>query len=152
VTNSVVFHLPLCPPTGISWCNHITFPLSSPFGIYILPSFITIPSSIAYSSSLNIFIPVFFSSSTAIITFSSPSYAFLILSFKFSSSTIISTPLIYSGFTNFWFSLSLSTPSYQSGLLLSLSAFPMLFPGTCFNPKLNCDRYRTYLACLWFNF
>ena len=86
------------------------------------------------------------------LLFLSPSCAFLILSFRFPSFTIISTLLIYSGFTNFWSSLSLSTPFCQSGLLLGLSTFPMLFPGTCFNPKLNYDRYRAHFACLQFNF
>ena len=150
--NSAVFHLPPCPSTGVLWCKHIISPLSSPSGMYIFPSFITILFSIFHSSFFSVFIPALFSFSTTFTTFSSPSYAFLILSFRSSSSTIVSTPLIYSGFISFWSSLSFSTPSYQSGLLLSLSAFPMLFPGTCFNVKLNCDRYRAYLTCLQFNF
>ena len=122
--------------------------LSSLSGTYILPFFITNLSSISYSSSFNVFIPVLFSSSTAFTTFLSPSYALLILSFRFPSSIIVFTPLIYSGFINFWFLLSFSTLSCQSGLLLNPFAFSMLFPGTCFNTKLNCNRYRAYLACL----
>ena len=145
-------HLPLCSPTGVSWCNCIISPLSSPSGMYIFSSFITISSSISYSSSFNVFIPVFFISSTAFTTFSFPSYALLILSFKFPFSIIVSAPLTHSSFINFWSLLSFSTPSCQSGLLFNLSTFSMLFPGTCFDEKLNCDRYRAYLACLQFNF
>ena len=136
----------------MSWYNHITSPLSSPSGMYIFSFFITIPSSISYSSSFNVFIPAFFISSTAFTTFSSPSCTLLILFFKFSSSIIVFAFLTHSGFINFWSLLSFFTPSYQSGLLLNPSAFSMLFPGTCFNVKLNCDRYRAYLTCLWFNF
>ena len=55
-------------------------------------------------------------------------------------------------FTSISFSLSFSTPTSQSGPLLRLSAFPILLPGTCFNPKLNLDRYRAYFTCLQFNF
>ena len=101
VTNSVIFHLPPCPPTRVLWYNHIISSLSSPSGMYILPSFITIPFSIFHSSFFNIFIPALFNSSTTFTTFLFPSYAFLILSFRFFSSIIISTPLIHSGFTNF---------------------------------------------------
>ena len=151
-TNSVIFHLLLCSSTGMLWCNHIIFPLNSPSGMYILPSFITILSSIFHSLSFNIFIPTLFNSSTAFTTFSFLSCAFLIFSFRFSFSIIVSALLIYSSFINFWSSLSFSTPSYQPGLLLNSSVFPMLFPGTCFSAKLNCNRYRAYLACLWFNF
>ena len=100
-TNSVIFHLSLCPPTGVLWCNCIISPLSSPSGMYILPFFITIPFSIFHSSSFNVFIPALFNSSTAFTTFLFPSCAFFILSFRFSSSIIVSAPLIYSGFINF---------------------------------------------------
>ena len=152
VINSVVFHLPLCSPTGVLWYNCIISPLSSLSSMYILPSFITILSSIFHSLSFNIFIPALFNFSTAFTIFSFSSYAFLILSFRFSSSIIVSTPLIYSGFINFWSLLSFSTLSYQSSLLLNLSIFPILFPGICFSTKLNCNRYRAHLTCLRFNF
>ena len=120
--------------------------------MYILPSFITIPSSIFYFLFFNIFIPALFNSSTVFTTFSSSSYALLILSFRFSSSIIVSVPLIYSGFISFWSLLSFSTPFCQSGLLLNPSAFSMLFPGMCFNVKLNYNKYRAHLTCLRFNF
>ena len=127
-------------------------PLSSPSSTYILFSFITILFSISYSSSFNIFIPTFFNSSTAFTTLSSPFCVFLILSLRFPFSTIVFASLIYSGFINFWSSLFFSTPFCQSGLLLNSSAFSMLFSGMCFNVKLNHDRYRAYLAYLWFSF
>ena len=68
---------------------------------YVYPSFITILSSIFHSLSFNIFIPTLFNSSTAFTTFSSLSCAFLIFSFRFSFSIIVSALLIYSSFINF---------------------------------------------------
>ena len=152
VTNSTVFHLPPCSPTRVLQCNYIISLLSFPSVMYILSSFVTIPSSISHSSSFSVFIPTLFSFSTAFTTLLSSSYALLILFFRSPSSIIVLAPLIYSGFISFWSLLSFSTPSCQLGLLLSLSVFFMLFPGTCFNVKLNRDRYKAHLACLQFNF
>jgi len=63
------------------------------------------------------------------------------------STTLVLLTSNYSGFTNISFLLSFSTLTSQSGLLLKLSAFSILLPGTCFNVKLNLDRYKTHLAC-----
>ena len=112
----------------------------------------TTSSSIIYFSSLNIFIPTFFSSSTTLITLLSPFCVFLILSLRLLSSTNVSVLFIYSGFINIWFLLFFSASSCQSGLLLNLSIFFILFSRICFKVKLNHDRYNVYLACLWFNF
>ena len=39
VTNPVVFHCPLCPPTGMSWCSWITSALNFlSLGTYTFPS------------------------------------------------------------------------------------------------------------------
>ena len=115
------------------------------------------PSSSLYSLSLSIFTPAHFISSTALTTSSSFTLDYLTFSSKSTPSTIISTFSVYLtsnhfAFTNISFSLSLSTPISQSGLLLRLSAFPVLLPRTCFNVKSNLDRYNAHLACLQFNF
>ena len=146
MTNSVVFYLLQCSPTGVSWYSHTIFPLRSPSGTYICSSFITTPSFINHSSSQRFFISTFFNSSTAFTTLLSPFCALLILSLRFPFSTSVSVSLTYSGLISVLFSLSFSTPFCQSGLLLSLSTFSILFPRICFKMKSNCDRYNTYLA------
>ena len=124
---------------------------------YTFPSLYITPSTSLYFSSLNIFTPAFFISSTAFTTSSSFIFDFLTSSNRSTLSTIISTVSAfltssYSGFTNVSFSLSFSTSTSQSGLLLRLSAFPILLSETYFSVKLNLDRYRAHLACLLFNF
>ena len=116
-----------------------------------------ISSTSLYSSSLNIFTPAHFISSTAFTTLLSFTFDFLISSSRSTPSTIISTVSIlfvsnYSGFTSISSLLFFSTPISQSGLLLRLSAFPILLSGTCFSVKSNLDRYKAYFACLLFNF
>ena len=158
VINSTVFHCSLCPPTGISWCSQIISTLSLlSFGMYTFPSLYIMPFTSLHSSSLNIFTLARFISSTAFTTSSSFASDFLTSSSRSTPSTIISTTSVlltfsYSGFINVSSSLSLSTLTSQSGLLLRLSVFPILLPGTCFNVKSNLDRYKAYLACLLFNF
>ena len=114
-------------------------------------------STSLYSLSLSIFTPTHFISFTALTTLSSFTFDFLTFSNKSTPFTITSTLSIlltsnHSGFTNISSSLSLSTLTSQSGLLLKLSIFPILLPRTCFNIKLNLDRYNAYLVCLLFNF
>jgi len=133
-------------------CDSIIFSFSSPSGTYIHSSFMTIPSSTIHSSSLSVFIPIFFSSSTAFTTFSSLPYAFLIFSLSLFSSTNVFVLFIYPGLISIWSWLSFFTSFCQSGLLLNLSAFPMLFPGVCLRVKFNYNRYNAYLACLLFSF
>ena len=77
-------------PLYISWCKHITSSLSSLSGMYICSFFMTNPSFTVHSSSLSIFIPAFFSSSTAFTTFLSFSYAFLVFPLRLLSSTNVS--------------------------------------------------------------
>ena len=156
-TSFVVFHLPLCLATALSWWRHIIPIFNSLFSIYILPSLHIIPSSINHSFSFRDFTFAFFSSSTAFTTFTSFSCVFWILFLRSPSLTktfsiLLVFSLSYSGFTNTWFLLLFSTPTSQSGCLLSLSAFPILFPIMCFNTKLNLDRYNIHQACLQFNF
>ena len=115
------------------------------------------PFTSLYSSSLSIFTSTCFISSTALTTSLSFTFEFLTFSNKSTPSTITSILSVfltssYSGFTNVSSLLSLSTPISQSGLLLKLSAFPILLPGICFNVKLNLNRYSAHLACFLFNF
>ena len=158
VTNFTIFHCPPCPPTGVSWCSLIISALSiSSFGTYTFLSLYIMPSTSLHSSSLSIFTPTHFISSTTLTTSSSFTFDFLTFSSKSTPSIITSTLSVllasnHLGFTNVSSSLSLSTPTFQSGLLLKLSTFPILLPGTCFSIKLNLDRYNAYLACLLFNF
>ena len=110
-----------------------------------------------YSSSLSIFTPVYFISSTALTTLLFFTSNCLTFSSKFTPSMITSTPSIlftsnYSSLTSVSFSLSLSTPISQSGLLFKLFAFPILLPRTCLSVKSNLNRYRAYFACFLFNF
>ena len=68
ITNSVIFHCPLCFPTSISWYGQITSVLNfSSLGIYTFLSFNINPSSSCYSSSLRILTPTYFISSTAFV-------------------------------------------------------------------------------------
>ena len=110
-----------------------------------------------HSLSLSIFIPACFISSTVFTTSLFFTLDCLAFSSRSTSSMIISTSLVfctssYSSLTNVSSSLSLSTPTSQSGLLLRLSAFLILLPRTCLSVKSNLDRYRAHLACLLFNF
>ena len=110
-----------------------------------------------HSLSLNILTPARFISSTALTTLSSFTFDYFTFSNRSTPSTIVSTFSVlltssYSGFTNISFALSLSIPTSQSGLLLRLSAFPILLPKTCFNIKSNLDRYSAHLTYLQFNF
>ena len=115
------------------------------------------PFTSLHSSSLSIFTPAHFISSTAFTTLSSFTLDFLTFSSRSTSSIMISTASVfltsnYSGFTNISSSLFFSTPISQSGLLLKLSAFPILLSGTCFSIKSNLDRYKAHLAYFLFNF
>ena len=156
VTSSTVFHCPPCPPTSVLWCNWIISALSSSsFSMYTFSSFSISPSSFFHSLSLSILTLAHFISSTALIT--SSSFAFGFLTFSSRSTPLISTSstlsfLNHSTFTSVLSLLSFSTSFLQSGLLLSLSAFPILVPGTCFNVKSNLNRNNTYLACCLFSF
>ena len=158
VTNSTVFYYSLCSPIGVLWCNLIISTLNlSSFGIYTFPSLYIMLFTSCYSLSLNIFTPACFISSTAFTTSLSCTFDYLTFFSRSTLSTIISTASVlltssYSAFTNVLFSLSLSIPASQSGLLLRLSTFLILLPGTCFNMKSNLDRYNAYLVCLQFNF
>ena len=127
------------------------------FGTYTFSSLYIMLSTSLYSLSLNIFTPVHFISSTAFTTLLSLTFDCLTFSSKSTPFTMISTFSVflttsYLGFTNILFSLSLSTPTFQSSLLLRLFAFPILLSGTCFSIKSNCNKYKAYLACLLFNF
>ena len=120
--------------------------------MYICSSFITIPSSTIYSLFLSIFIPVFFSSSTAFTIFLFLLCAFLIFFLSSFSSINVSVLFIYSSLISVWSWLLFSIPFYQSYLLFNPSAFPMLFSRMCLRMKSNRDRYNVYLACLLFCF
>ena len=158
VTSSTVFHCPPCPPTGVLWYNLIISTLNIlSLGTYTFSSLYITLSTSFYSSSLNIFTSVHFIS---LMAFTISSF-FTLDCFTFSSRltppTIISIFSVfltssYLGFTNVLSLLSLFTLTFQSGLLLKLSTFSILLPRTCFSIKSNLDRYRTYLACLLFNF
>jgi len=149
--------LPLSP-TSISWYSLMISVLSlSSLSTYTFSSLYIMPSTSHHSLSLSIFTPACFISSTVFTT----SLSFTLDCFTFSSRStsfmITSTPSVlytssYSGLTNILSLLSLSTPTSKSGLLLRLSAFLILLPGTCFSVKSNLDRYRVHLTCLLFNF
>ena len=129
----------------------------SSLGTYTFPSLYIILSSSLYSSSLSTFTSTHFISSTVFTTLSSFTLDCQTFSSKSTLSTITSIFSIlltsnHSVFTNVLFLLSLFTPTFQSGLLLKLFAFPILLPRTYFSLKSNLDRYNAYLACLWFSF
>ena len=154
VTNFVIFHCPLCPPTGMSWCNWITSALNFLFlGTYTFLSLNISPSSSLYSSSLSIFTPAHFISFTAFTTSSSFASDFFIFSNKsipsmITSATYVALTSSHSFFINTLSLLSFSTPFCQSGHLLRLLAFPILDPGTCSSIKSNLDRYKAHCAYL----
>ena len=154
VTNSTVFHYPPCPPTGVSWYSLMISALSLlSLDTYTFFSLYMILSTSLYSLSLNIFTPACFIFSTAFTTLLSFTLDCFTSSNKSTSFIMISTfsvllTLSYSGFTSVLFLLSLSTSTFQSGLLLRLFTFPILLPGTCFNVKSNLNRYNTYFTCL----
>ena len=137
VTNSTVFHCPLYPPTGILWCSLIVSTLNIlSLDIYTFLFLYIMPFTFFYSSSLSIFTPVHFISSTALTILLSFTFDFFTFSNKSTLSTITSTLFVfltssYSDFTNILSLLFFSTPTSQSGLLLKLSAFPILLPRTC---------------------
>jgi len=119
-----------------------------------LSLYITLSISL-YSSSLHIFTPVCFISSTAFTTLLSFTLDCLTFSSRSTPLTIIFITFVlfiisYSGLTNVSSLLFFSTPISKSGLLLS--TFPILLLGICLSIKSNLDRYRVYLACLLFNF
>ena len=156
VTSSIIFHFYLCPATSILQCNWIISVLNIlSFNTYTFFSFNTKSSSICYSSPLNIFTSAFFISSTTLTTSLSLLVAFLIF-FTISTSGPSITTLckLYSQqfLINIWSSMSFYTPTFQSGLLLSPSTFPIFVPETCFKMKLDLNKYYTQQACLWFNF
>ena len=157
-TSSTIFHCPPCPPTGVLWCSLIISTLNTTsLGIYtFLSLYITLSTSL-YSLSLNIFTPTCFISLTAFITSLSFTFNHLTFSSRLTPSIMISTfsvllTISHLGFTSISFSLSLSTPISQSGLLFKLSAFPILFSGIYFSVKSNLDKYRVHLTYLLFNF
>ena len=156
MTNSTIFYQPLCPATGTSWCSWIISALNSlSFGIYIFSSFNTNSPSIYYLFTCNSFTLTFFIPSTILTIFLFLLLAFFIFSIisTFGPSIITSYMLqIQLSLINTWFSSSLSTLSFQSDHLLSLSTFLIFVPGICFNIKSNLDKYKAYQACLWFNF
>ena len=95
VTNSVVFHCPPCPPTSILWYSWIISALSFlSLRIYTFLFLNISSSSSCHFSSLNIFTPAHFISSTAFITSSSFASDFLIFSDKSTSSITISTTCV----------------------------------------------------------
>jgi len=146
VTNSTIFYCPPCPSTGVSWCSLIISALNMLFlDIYTFPFLYIILSTSLYSLSLSIFTPACFISSTALTTLSSFTLDYFTFSSKSTPSTITSIFSVllissYSGFTSVLFLFSLFTPTSQSGLLLKLSAFPILLPGICFSVKSNLNR------------
>ena len=126
-------------------------------GIYIFFSLYMMPSTSYHSLSLSIFTPAHFISSTAFTTSLFFTLNCLTFSSRSTPSMITFIPLVlytsnHSGLTNVLSLLSLSTPTSQSGLLLKLLVFSILFSRICFSIKLNLDRYRVYLTCLLFNF
>ena len=125
--------------------------------MYTFPSLSISSSSSFHSSSLSIFTPAYFISSTAFITLLSFASNSVIFSNRSTLSIITSVTFVtltssYSFFNNVLFLLSFSTPFCQSGCLLRLLAFPILLPETCLSVKSNLDRYSAHLACLQFNF
>ena len=158
VTNFTVFYCPLYLLTGVLWCNLIIFAFNFlSLDIYTFLFLYIMLSISLYSSSLSIFTPAYFISSTTWITSLFLTFDCLTFSSKSTLYMITSTPSVlltfnYSSLTSISSLLSLSTPISQSGLLLKLSTFPILLPGTCLSIKSNLDRYRAYLACLLFNF
>ena len=136
----------------MSWYNWIISALNSlSLGTYIFPSFNTKSPSIFYSFSHNSLTFAFFISLTILTTSSSLPLAFFIFSIISTSSSSITTSCKLQtqlSFINTWFSLSLSISTFQSGFLLSPSAFPILIPGMCFKVKSNLDKYNAHQACL----
>ena len=116
---------------------------SSSFSTYIFPSFNTKSPSICYSLPYNSFTLAFFISFTTLTISSSLSLAFFIFSSIFTSGPFITTSYrlqIQLFLINTWLSLSFSTPIFQSGCLLSPSAFSIFVSRTCFRVKSNLDR------------
>jgi len=108
-------------------------------------------------SSLAFLFLTFLASLLLWLPFYSSSVPFFILFFRpFSSISIYSLHLtsfcIHSGFINVLSLLLFSIPSCQSGPLLNLFTFSILFPGIYLSAKSNLDKYSIYLACLWFSF
>ena len=69
ITSSVIFHYPSCSPTGILWYSWVTSALNFlSLGTYTFLFLNINLSTSLYSSSLSIFIPTCFISSTAFIT------------------------------------------------------------------------------------
>ena len=146
VTNSIVFYCPPYPPTGVSWYSLITSILNnSSLGIYTFSSLSISPLCSLYSSSLNIFAPTFFISSTTLITLLSFASLFLIL-FNISTPSITTSITSaaftsnYSFFINICSLLSFLTLTCQSSLLLNPSALPIFSLNTCFKRKSNLDK------------
>ena len=78
-TSSTIFHFPLCPTIGTSWCNQMISVLNFLFfSTYNFPSFNTNSPSILHSSLYINFTPTFFISSTILITSLSLLLAFFI--------------------------------------------------------------------------
>ena len=99
VTNSTVFHCPLCPPTSISWYSLIISALNILFlGIYTFLSLYIMPSTSFYFLSLSISTPTRFIFSTILTTSSSFTFDFLTFSNRSTPSTITST--CYQGTVN----------------------------------------------------
>ena len=124
---------------------------------YIFLFLYIILSTSLYSSSFNIFTSVYFIFLTTFITLLSFTFDHLTFSSRLTPFTMISIfsvllTINYSGFTSVLFPLSLSTPIFQSDILLKLSAFPILLSRTYFSIKSNLDKYRAHLACLLFKF
>ena len=146
VTNSVIFHCPLCPPTSMSWYNLTISALNFlSLSMYTFSFFNINPLCSLHFLSLKTFTPAHFISSTALMILSSFALLFLILSrMSISSITIVDTCTTlasnYSFFTSICSSLSLFTPTSQSGLLLRPSVFPILLSVTCFKTKSNLDK------------
>ena len=147
LSSSIFFHVQLpvhhdvtrLSPLSLPYLSTYTLSLSSTLDpslspIHHLSDFLLLPSLFLLPLSLSLCL------------FLLPFLSFITSSGPFTITSII--PCIDYSFINFWFSLSFSIPIFQSGLLLSLSAFSILTSGTYFKLKSNLEKYNAYLACL----
>ena len=139
------------PGINCTWYLNFSF-----FGTYIFPFFSTNSPFIHHSFPCIAFIFAFFISSTILTTSSSFFLAFFKFFYIISTlgPSITTSSNLYSqlSFIIIWLSLSFSISTFQSSLLLSLSAFSILVPGTYFKVKSNLDKYKAHHVYLWFNF
>ena len=138
VTSSTVFYCPSCPSTGVSWYSLIISILNTlSLGTYTFPSLYIIPSTSLHSSSLNIFTPARFISSTAFITSSSFTLDCFTFSSRSTSSMITFTSSVlctssYSSLTFTWWVIASALLFVLSTFLITIGLFSFCSLNPCF--------------------